>query len=89
MTVHLTTTHNGGTIAIMKPAKAMTVRLSAEQADQLETVASVDNVSVSDVVRAAIAEHIEARKKDAHFKDSLRSRIAREQQLLDEQHQAS
>ena len=66
----------------MKPAKAMTIRLSAEQAEQLETVATVDDQPVSEVVRAAIAEHIERRKQDSQFQDSLRGRIERAQQLL-------
>ena len=43
----------------MKPAKAMTVRLSADQAEELETVALVDNQPISEVIRAAISEHIE------------------------------
>ncbi len=66
----------------MKPAKAMTIRLSADQAEALETVATVQNVPVSEVVRAAIAQHIEARKKDPRFQDSLKDRIERAQQLL-------
>ena len=71
-------------MARMKPGKAMTVRLSAEQADELETVATVDNQPVSEVVRAAIAEHIERRKKDEQFQDSLQSRIIRAQRMLSE-----
>lgn len=68
----------------VKPAKAMTVRLSAEQADELETVATVDNQPVSEVVRAAIAEHIERRKRDEQFQDSLLDRISRAQKMLSE-----
>src|ERR1700730_15003223 len=41
----------------MKPVKAMTIRLSAEQAEELETVANVEALPVSEVIRAAIAEH--------------------------------
>lgn len=67
----------------MKPAKAMTIRLSAEQAEQLETVATVDDQPVSEIIRAAIAEHIERRTQDGQFQDSLRSRIERAQQLLE------
>ena len=52
----------------MKPAKAMTIRLSQEQAEQLDTVAAVDNRPVSEVIRAAIGEHIEARKRTPHSK---------------------
>ena len=67
----------------MKPARAMTIRLSAEQADQLETVASVDDRPISEVIRAAIAEHIEHRKKDVEFKAGLKQRLARDQRMLD------
>ena len=68
----------------MKQAKAMTIRLSADQADELETVATVDNQPVSEVVRAAIAEHIEKRKKNQDFQDSLKDRINRAQRMLGE-----
>lgn len=66
----------------MKPVKAMTVRLSAEQAEELETVATVDDQPVAEVIRAAIAEHIAERKRDAKFQDGLRQRIERAQQML-------
>lgn len=68
----------------MKPAKAMTIRLSAEQAEELETVATVDNQPLSEVVRAAIAGHIESRRKDAEFQDGLRDRIERARRMLSE-----
>jgi len=66
----------------MKPAKAMTIRLSAEQAEELETVATVDNQPISEVIRAAISEHIQGRKQDAAFQDGLRERIERAQRML-------
>lgn len=66
----------------MSNQKAMTIRLSAEQADQLETVASVENQPVSDVIRAAIANHIEAVSKDEVFQAGLRERIERAKGLL-------
>jgi len=66
----------------MKPAKALTVRLSPEQAEELETVATVDNQPLAKVIRAAIAQHIEGRKRDAQFQDSLRARIERAEQML-------
>ena len=61
----------------------MTIRLSAEQAEQLEMVAAVDDQPVSEVIRAAIAEHVAARRKDWTFQMSLRERISRAQDLLD------
>ncbi|WP_407791879.1 ribbon-helix-helix protein, CopG family (plasmid) [Streptomyces sp. L7] len=60
----------------------MTIRLSAEQADQLETVASVENQPVSEVIRAAIATHIETVSNDEKFQAGLRERIERAQGLL-------
>ena len=66
----------------MKPTKAMTIRLSADQADALDTVATVEAKPVSEVIRAAIAEHIDRRKKDPAFQDSLKERMDRARQLL-------
>lgn len=60
----------------------MTIRLSSDQAEELETVAAVDDQPLSEVIRAAIAEHIASRKQDRHFQDSLRDRIARAQRML-------
>lgn len=69
-------------ITSMKTVKAMTIRLSADQADALETVASVEAMPVSEVIRAAIAEHIDNRRKDPVFQDSLKDRLERAKRLL-------
>lgn len=66
----------------MKSAKAMTIRLSEDQADALETVAAVENRPVSEIIRAAIAEHVETRSKDPSFQLSLRERIGKAERLL-------
>lgn len=66
----------------MKPVKAMTIRLTAEQAEALETVATVEARPVSEVIRAAIAEHIDARRKDPSFQEGLRDRLDRARRLL-------
>ena len=66
----------------MKSTKAMTIRLSEEQADALETVASVEQRAVSDVIRAAITEHIEGRRQDPAFQEGLRARLSRARRLL-------
>ena len=60
----------------------MTIRLSADQAEELNVVAAVDGQPISQVVRMAIAEHIEERKRDDEFRDSLRQRIDRAQRML-------
>ena len=66
----------------MKPFKVMTIRLSTAQAEELNTVAAVDGKSVAQVIRMAIADHIEGRKNDGAFQDSLRERIDRAHRLL-------
>lgn len=68
----------------MKPVKAMTIRLSADQAEALETVADVEARSVSDIIRAAIAEHIDSRKRDPAFQSGLKAKIDNAQRLLSE-----
>jgi predicted transcriptional regulator len=50
----------------------MTIRLSADQADELETVAAVDDQPVSEVIRAAITAHIAQGKQDEDFQQGLR-----------------
>lgn len=60
----------------------MTIRLSAEQAEALETVASVENTPISEVIRTAIAHHIDTRRKDPQFQNSLRGRIERAEKLM-------
>jgi predicted DNA-binding protein len=69
-------------IGSMKSSKAMTIRLTTEQAEALETVASVEDRPISEVIRAAIEEHIDNRRKDPEFQDSLRNRLARARRLL-------
>lgn len=69
-------------ISPMKTTKAMTIRLTDEQAEALETVASVEQRAISDVIRAAISEHIESRRKDPAFQEDLKARLARARKLL-------
>ena len=66
----------------MKPQKAMTIRLSAEQAEDLATVAAVDGQPISQVIRAAIGDHIEERKRDTSFQQGLRQQIERSSRML-------
>jgi predicted transcriptional regulator len=66
----------------MKQAKAMTIRLSPDQAELLETVANVDSRPVSEVIRAAIDAHIIQRQQSVEFQQGLRDQIERAQRLL-------
>jgi post-segregation antitoxin (ccd killing protein) len=63
--------------------KNMTLRLSAEQAAELEVVARAEGISVSDAVREAIAEHIERKRTDAAFRERLRTVVARDREILE------
>ena len=60
----------------------MTVRLSVEQAGELEAVAQVEGAPVSEEIRKAIAAHIEAKKQDAEFQERLRRSLERNQAIL-------
>ncbi|HUY48528.1 MAG TPA: ribbon-helix-helix protein, CopG family [Streptosporangiaceae bacterium] len=67
----------------MKDAtKAMTVRLPADQAEALATVASVENRPVSEVIRTAIAAHVDTKRNDPNFQRDLRASVERAQRLL-------
>jgi predicted transcriptional regulator len=54
--------------------KAMTLRLDTETAEQLEALAQV--------VREALARHIEQRRADADFQKRLRDSVERNQAIL-------
>ena len=46
-------------------------------------MARAENKSVTDTVRAAIDEHIEARRKDKAFMERLKARHERERELFE------
>jgi len=63
--------------------KNMTLRLSTEQADELEAVARAEGISVSDAVREAITEHIERKRKNKAFRDRLHALMDRDREILE------
>jgi hypothetical protein len=63
--------------------KAMTVRLDAEQARLLETVAEVDGMPVAEAIRVAIDEHIAARRQDEAFRESLSKLMEENRDILE------
>jgi predicted transcriptional regulator len=66
----------------MQKAKAMTLRLPAETARNLDTVAQVDQVPVSEAVRTAIDAHIWARRQNKEFRERLQRSIEENQEML-------
>jgi predicted transcriptional regulator len=63
--------------------KNMVLRLDPALAERLAAVAEVEGRSVSDVAREAIADLVEARRKDQRFRALLEENLARHQRLLD------
>jgi predicted transcriptional regulator len=63
--------------------KTMTLRLSDELAADLEAMARVDDVSVSEAIRVAIDERIRARRDDKQFQTRLRRLMAENQRALE------
>jgi len=63
--------------------KSFTLRLPALLADELATVAEVDSVPVQQAVREAIAEHIEARRRDTAFQERLQASAERHREILE------
>lgn len=64
--------------------RALTLRLPADQAAQIEAVARADGVSVSEAVRAAIQDRIEARRKDRAFQARIRQMMEEERAVLEQ-----
>jgi predicted DNA-binding protein len=63
--------------------KAMTLRLSPDQASTLEAVAQVNGVTVADEVRKAIQARIDALRADPNFQARLRDHLERNQEILE------
>jgi hypothetical protein len=63
--------------------RAMTLRLPVGQALALEAVARVDEMPVSEAVRTAIEAHIEARRADPAFRESLSKIMEEDRQVLE------
>jgi predicted transcriptional regulator len=61
----------------------MTLRLPDDQAVELEVVARANDMSVSEIVRDAITEHIERLREDADFQKRIKSIREREQSVFD------
>ena len=65
----------------MPDQKLMTLRLDADRAAELETVARADEQSVSEVVRDAVEAYIRSRSADEDFQERLRARIAEDRRV--------
>jgi hypothetical protein len=62
--------------------KAMTLRLSPEQADALEAAAQVNGVTVAEEVRVAIWARLDTLRADPGFQARLRDHLERNREIL-------
>jgi hypothetical protein len=68
---------------IQMTVRARTLRLTVEEVENLEAIAGVDEVSVNEEIRRAIAAHIEARRRDADFRKRLEASMDRNKEILE------
>jgi Ribbon-helix-helix protein, copG family len=62
--------------------KNMTLRLDVELAERVQALADVEGQSVAEVVREAIAAHVERRRRDPQFQKLLQDNLDRHARLL-------
>ena len=66
----------------MADTKSMTLRMAEPLADKVQTIADVEGTTVSNVIRDALAEHVERRRRDPEFQAMLKRNLQRHQELL-------
>lgn len=62
--------------------KSMTLRIDEALAEKVRTIAEVEETTVSDVIRDALAEHVERRRRDPEFQTMLQRNLRRHEELL-------
>jgi hypothetical protein len=63
--------------------RAYTVRIPADEAADLEAVATAEGLSVSEEIRQAIADRVAAKRKDKAFRARVRAVIEQNQRVLE------
>jgi hypothetical protein len=63
--------------------RVTTVRMTEEQAVEVELVARVLGISTSELIRTAIAEYLAKRKSEVEFRQRLARRIEQDRRILD------
>lgn len=63
--------------------RVTTVRITEEQAVEVELVARVLGISASELIRTAIAEYLTKRKAEVEFRQRLARRIEQDRHILD------
>ncbi len=69
-------------MAPQRDTKSMTLRIDEKLAERVRTIAEVEDTTVSDVIRDALAEHVERRRRDPEFQAMLERNLRRHEELL-------
>ena len=67
----------------MNETKVMSLRLSKELAAELANVARIEEVTISEAIRAAIYRYIATRRTDEDFKKRLKKRLEEDREILE------
>ncbi|MCQ3806143.1 MAG: ribbon-helix-helix protein, CopG family [Acidimicrobiaceae bacterium] len=62
--------------------KSMTLRIDETLAERVRAIAEVEETTVSDVIRDALAEHVERQRSDPEFQTMLKRNLERHEELL-------
>lgn len=71
---------NGGPVA--PGTRTMSFRLPEELGAEIEAIARVEGVSVSEAIRAAVYRHIATRRADKRFQKKLKERLEEDLRTL-------
>ena len=69
-------------MAPQRNTKSMTLRIDENLAKKVRSVAEVEETTVSDVIRDALSEHVERRRRDPEFQAILKRNLRRHEELL-------
>ena len=69
-------------MAPQRDTKSMTLRIDENLAERVRMIAEVEDTTVSDVIRDALAEHVERRRRDPEFQAMLKRNLRRHEELL-------
>lgn len=72
---------NGGPVAA--GTRTMSFRLPEELAAEIEAIARVERVSVSEAIRAAVYRYIACRRTDKDFQQRLRKRMEKDLAVIE------
>ncbi len=68
---------------VSSDTKAMTLRLATDLHERLAAVAEVEGEPIAEVVRRAVSDHVERRRRDPDFQAKLEATVRQHRRLLD------